>query len=72
MKKENRKTNKADDLDTKHRYCDPGMCDHCIYLGEGDFICETHRVIVVADWTPTEEYMKCKQIRKRRENNNAR
>lgn len=20
--------------------CDPGMCDHCVYIGEGDFICD--------------------------------
>ena len=21
--------------------CDPNMCDHCMYLGEGDFVCVT-------------------------------
>lgn len=19
--------------------CDPNLCDHCMYLGEGDFVC---------------------------------
>ena len=68
MKKKNKKKS-VDNLDTKHRFCDPGACDHCIYLGEGDFMCDPHKVIVVADWTPTEDYMKCKQIRDRRKNN---
>lgn len=22
--------------------CDPNMCDHCMYLGEGDFVCDLH------------------------------
>lgn len=21
--------------------CDPNLCDHCMYLGEGDFVCVT-------------------------------
>ena len=20
--------------------CDPGICDHCTYVGEGDFLCD--------------------------------
>lgn len=24
----------------KPRMCDPGMCDCCQYIGEGDFICD--------------------------------
>ena len=23
----------------KNLVCDPAICDHCTYLGEGDFIC---------------------------------
>lgn len=22
--------------------CDPNLCDHCMYLGEGDFVCDLH------------------------------
>lgn len=21
--------------------CDPNLCDHCMYLGDGDFVCVT-------------------------------
>lgn len=40
--------------------CDPGMCDECMYIGEGDFLCEKHQEVVVSDWTPTENYLMCK------------
>lgn len=23
------------------KICDPNLCDHCMYLGEGDFVCVT-------------------------------
>lgn len=42
----------------KPRMCDPGMCDHCHYIGEGDFICDNAPegpVLVVQDWTPNED-----------------
>ena len=41
----------------KPRMCDPGMCDHCQYIGEGDFICDNAPegpVLVVEDWMPNE------------------
>lgn len=47
------------------KICDPAMCDHCIYLGEGDFVCTLHgldpdnTVFVMDDWTPTEFYLQC-------------
>lgn len=47
----------------KPRMCDPGMCDHCTYIGEGDFICDSgpgEPVLVVDDWEPTENYLQCK------------
>ena len=49
----------------KSRFCDPGMCDHCMYLGEGDFMCDLHeddpdKVLVISDWEPTENFMQCK------------
>ncbi len=52
----------------KPRMCDPGMCDHCEYVGEGDFICdmfpdeEGHpAILVVEDWMPTSKYKFCKR-----------
>lgn len=36
--------------------CDPNLCDHCMYLGEGDFVCDLHglgpeeTVFVMEDW----------------------
>ena len=36
--------------------CDPGVCDHCIYVGEGDFLCDNTDdeayVVVMSDWEP--------------------
>lgn len=49
--------------DRKVRFCDPGACDFCVYLGEGDFLCDKHQVIVVADWEPTKDYRKCRRKR---------
>ena len=39
--------------------CDPNLCDHCMYLGEGDFVCDLYglgpeeTVFVHEDWEPT-------------------
>ena len=45
------------------KYCDPGLCDHCMYIGEGDFVCDSHPrsafVLVISDWEPTEDYLHC-------------
>ena len=41
------------------RFCDPGVCDCCQYIGEGDFLCDKHMEIVVSDWEPTEKYLMC-------------
>lgn len=50
----------------KGRFCDPAVCDYCIYIGEGDFICDKHiaapdRVLVIDEWQPTENYLQCLQ-----------
>lgn len=47
--------------DHKQQFCDPGACDCCQYIGEGDFICDKHQVIVVSDWEPTSDHMICKR-----------
>lgn len=41
--------------------CDPGMCDECLYIGEGDFLCDEHQTIVVSDWEPTKDYLICER-----------
>lgn len=48
----------------KPEMCDPGMCEHCVYICEGDFLCEKYAepVIVVSDWEPTDDYLKCRQV----------
>lgn len=44
--------------------CDPRMCDHCTYIGEGDFIYDKglgEPVIVVDDWESNENAGRCKR-----------
>ena len=57
------------------RHCGPGIleakvkeltiCDHCMYLGEGDFVCDLHGLgpeetgFVMEDWEPTEHFLQC-------------
>lgn len=51
----------------KTKICDPALCDHCVYIGEGDFICDLHcmgpdtTVFVMEDWEPTENYLQCRE-----------
>ena len=37
--------------------CDPDVCPNCLYIGEGDSLCDVLQEIVLEDWTPTEHYM---------------
>lgn len=39
--------------------CDPGVCDNCMYICEGDFLCDKYEELVVSDWQPTEHYLMC-------------
>ncbi len=41
-------------------------CPNCIYIGEGDFICDELMEIVIDDWTPV--YTNC--ILEKKGNNN--
>lgn len=37
-------------------------CDHCTYLGEGDFACmedASDAVMVKEEWVPTSDYFHC-------------
>lgn len=46
----------------KQLFCDPGICEHCEYICEGDFICDkkVEPVMVICDWEPTEDFLWCK------------
>lgn len=37
------------------RVCDD-TCDNCIYIGEGDFICDRKSELVIEDWFPVFGY----------------
>jgi len=37
--------------------CNPDACDHCLYIGEGDSICDVTHEIVLSDWMPTDAFM---------------
>lgn len=34
-------------------------CEHCMYICEGDSICDINNKIILDDWTPTDEYFWC-------------
>ncbi len=46
------------------KFCDPAVCDCCVYVREGYFLCYEYVEIVVADWVPTENYLMCQTQRK--------
>ena len=35
--------------DKRKKECDD-QCDHCLYIGEGDFICDIDNDIVISEW----------------------
>ena len=41
----------------ENTYCNPDNCDQCIYIGEGDSMCDVTHEIVLSDWAPTDAYM---------------
>lgn len=52
------------------KICDPAVCDYCLYIGDGDLICEKHiaepdKVLVVDKWIPTENYLQCQNKHRR-------
>ena len=54
-----RKHKKVHDRTKPKKFCDPGVCDCCQYIGEGDFLCDKYMEIAVSDWEPTEYYLMC-------------
>lgn len=49
----------------KKRFCDPGICEHCIYICGGDFVCDkkAEPVLVIEEGEPTEDFMWCNKHR---------
>lgn len=41
----------------KKRCCE--MCENCVPLGEGDFVCSENQDIVISDYEGTEDYFSC-------------
>lgn len=37
--------------------CNPDICPHCQYIGDGDSLCEATGEIVLSDWEPTDDFM---------------
>ena len=38
-------------------YCNPDICDNCIYIGEGDSMCDVTHKIMLSEWVPTDDFM---------------
>jgi hypothetical protein len=34
-------------------------CEHCIYVGEGGYMCDMSNEIVIDDFEPTEDFYMC-------------
>ena len=39
----------------KHMVCSD-ECEHCIYIGDGDYFCDAVEDIVISDWFPCNGY----------------
>ena len=39
---------------SKEIYCNPDVCDNCLYIGEGDSFCDEINEIVLDDWERTD------------------
>lgn len=51
----------------KPRMCDPGMCEHCDYLGDGNAVCTRfNNAVVLSDWEPTDNTLMCRRQRRER------
>lgn len=42
----------------KHKNC--YSCEHCLYLGDGGYLCDMWLAIVVEDHEPTDDFYMCK------------
>lgn len=54
-------SDKCEDWTKMHTLMGCDNCDHCAYLGGGDFVCGLGQpVLVMEEWQPTEAYYACK------------
>lgn len=44
----------------KNKKCNCEICEHCIYIGEGGYMCEMNNDIVIDDFEPTADFYSCK------------
>ena len=44
------------------KYCDD-TCENCLYIGEGDFICDILHVLVIEDWVPLNDGICIKDVK---------
>ena len=35
------------------------VCEHCVYVGEGGYICDMSNDVVIEDWQPTDDFYCC-------------
>ena len=38
-------------------FCNPDICPNCMYIGEGDSICDVTMNLVLDDWAPADGFM---------------
>ena len=54
-------------------FCNPDICPNCQYIGEGDSICDETLNVVLADWEPTDDFMRdCPLMKKRKKHKSKR
>lgn len=48
-------------------------CEHCVYLGEGGYMCDLTNDIVIEDWQPDDAFYHCggKKFEAQEENRNG-
>lgn len=50
-----RKKNRKSEMEQRNCY----NCGHCVYIGEGDYICDMSHGIVMEDWIPADDFYSC-------------
>lgn len=54
-------------------FCNPDICPNCQYIGEGDSICDETMNVVLADWEPTDDFMRdCPLMKKQKKRKSKR
>lgn len=56
MPRKKKKGHKAS-RDASNIFCNPDICPHCQYIGDGDSLCDETNEIVLSGWEPTDSFM---------------